>query len=233
MNKKTLSIVAALIWAVTSSLAMPSAASADGIEYPGCSIAANPVAGNVADNQVEGPVPLTVEFTASSQDSTVTYAWILGDGTQAMGENVTHTFNATGTYRVSVDADNHAVGTWNRCWMDVTVTAPENSSNATPGEAEMVPMPTDTPEDMTTPPVTMPAAEQNCSNVDVSQSSGPVIVICDSSNVTIGDTQETSEPTPTAAEAEDERTFWQKLFHPGKVILEGLIEIAEVWGLFK
>ena len=53
---------------------------------------------------VRGYAPLEIEFSASSSvdpdGDVLTYAWDFGDGTEAEGDTVAHTYDQTGTYEV-------------------------------------------------------------------------------------------------------------------------------------
>lgn len=77
----------------------------------------------ITTTKLQGGAPHTVTFTATASDSDgeiLSYAWHFGDGKTATGESVTHTFNAPGTYQVTLNVtDNHYVVTTT----SVTVTA--------------------------------------------------------------------------------------------------------------
>ncbi|MDO9517282.1 MAG: PKD domain-containing protein, partial [Methanosarcinaceae archaeon] len=72
-------------------------------------ITVSPLAVPIADfstNVTEGIVPLTVKFTDLSTN-TASWNWNIGDGTaNYTTQNVTHTYNLTGTYTVNLTATN-------------------------------------------------------------------------------------------------------------------------------
>src|SRR5215475_4775464 len=55
-----------------------------------------------------GPAPLAVSFTADPPEgvSDAVYAWQFGDGTNASGQSVSHTFSQPGVYRVMLKVSN-------------------------------------------------------------------------------------------------------------------------------
>ncbi len=74
----------------------------------------NPIALNVYARQfanftatpTSGKVPLTVNFTDTSDTSQIEWRWDFGDGTNATEQNPVHTYTAAGTYNVSLRAWN-------------------------------------------------------------------------------------------------------------------------------
>ncbi len=82
------------------------------VELPG-----EPPSAVISASVYEGLVPLTVNFNAaqsSDADGKIEeYRWNFGDGTSAMGKNVTHTFTEEGTFlvKLSVIDDDLRVGT--------------------------------------------------------------------------------------------------------------------------
>jgi len=62
-----------------------------------------------------GPAPLRVRFTAlysKSRWDALTYAWDFGDGTNATGASVSHTYNIIGTYTATLVATDYCGYTW-------------------------------------------------------------------------------------------------------------------------
>ena len=88
---------------------------------------------------VSGTVPLTVSFndTSSGTPAPSTWNWSFGDGrwfntTDSAAKNTTHTYTASGTYTVSLTANNTAgAGTLSRAGY-ITVTAPAPTGTPTP-----------------------------------------------------------------------------------------------------
>ncbi|WP_292367536.1 PKD domain-containing protein [Methanoregula sp. UBA64] len=66
---------------------------------------AKPVAAFVA-NITSGTVPLTVAFTDSSTNTPTAWYWSFGDGSTSSAQNVTHTYENTGSYSVTLTATN-------------------------------------------------------------------------------------------------------------------------------
>jgi PKD repeat protein len=60
-----------------------------------------PVA-NFTASPVQGTVPLTVEFAHTSIGKVTGFTWNFGDGSMSTLPNVTHTYNATGSFTVSL-----------------------------------------------------------------------------------------------------------------------------------
>jgi cytochrome c len=92
--------------------------------------------GNPAGNQAptvqaaadpaSGTAPLKVNFSASANDpdgDQVTYVWDFGDGAQAGGAKVTHTYSAPGTYTAKVTVAD-AGGKSGTATLTITVAAP-------------------------------------------------------------------------------------------------------------
>jgi PKD repeat protein len=63
-----------------------------------------PIVAGFTFTPTTGYIPLTVNFSAVQQigpnGQEVNYDWVFGDGETASGRNVTHVFNASGTYQV-------------------------------------------------------------------------------------------------------------------------------------
>jgi PKD repeat protein len=55
---------------------------------------------------VSGQVPLTVQFTDTSTGSPVAWAWTFGDGGTSTEQNPSHSYNAEGSYTVSLTVTN-------------------------------------------------------------------------------------------------------------------------------
>ncbi len=64
-----------------------------------------PVADFVGD-PTSGYVPLTVQFTDTSTGSPTSWSWTFGDGGTSTAQSPSHTYNAVGTYSVSMTATN-------------------------------------------------------------------------------------------------------------------------------
>ena len=60
-----------------------------------------------ADN-VTGLTPLTVQFSDTSTGAPTSWSWDFGDNNSSTAQNPIHTFTATGTYNVSLNASNAA-----------------------------------------------------------------------------------------------------------------------------
>jgi PKD repeat protein len=66
---------------------------------------AKPVAAFAA-NITSGTAPLTVVFTDSSTNTPTAWYWSFGDGSTSSAQNVTHTYESTGSYAVTLTATN-------------------------------------------------------------------------------------------------------------------------------
>ncbi len=66
---------------------------------------AKPVAAFTAD-LLSGTVPLTVSFTDSSANTPTAWYWSFGDGSTSSKQNVTHTYESSGNYTVTLTATN-------------------------------------------------------------------------------------------------------------------------------
>jgi PKD repeat protein len=63
-----------------------------------------PVA-NFSTDVTSGNVPLTVQFTDSSENATE-WNWDFGDGMNSTDQNPTHTYSTAGNYTVNLTASN-------------------------------------------------------------------------------------------------------------------------------
>ncbi len=61
-----------------------------------------PPVANFSSNGTEGNAPYTIRFTDKSQGDITEWIWDFGDGTSAETQDVVHTFDATGSYPVSL-----------------------------------------------------------------------------------------------------------------------------------
>lgn len=66
-----------------------------------------PVA-NFSGSPTSGDAPLTVNFTDLSANNPASWSWTFGDGGTSTAKNPSHTYNAAGTYTVSLTATNCA-----------------------------------------------------------------------------------------------------------------------------
>jgi PKD repeat protein len=81
-----------------------------------------------------GTAPLTVSLTAAGSDpdgDAMSYTWNFGDGGQAGGPKVTHTFTAAGSYTVTVTVRD-AAGGIGTATLTVVVAAPLQAAGAPP-----------------------------------------------------------------------------------------------------
>lgn len=75
-------------------------------------------------NSTSGPVPLTVQFTDSSQNAT-SWSWSFGDGSTSSEQSPSHIYSAEGTYTVILTANN-ANGSTSK---ETTITVQSQSSS--------------------------------------------------------------------------------------------------------
>ena len=115
-------------------------------------ITINDVITPVADfnaNTVTGYAPLSVQFTDNSSNIPTSWFWDFGDGTNSTLQNPAHTYSATGTYNVNLNASNFA-GSNLSSNMTITVTttpSPGSSSSGGSGSSgSLVIRETDTDE---------------------------------------------------------------------------------------
>jgi cytochrome c len=87
---------------------------------------------DVAADPVGGTAPLKVSLTAAGSDpdgDAMSYTWDFGDGGQAGGQRVTHTFTAAGSYTVTVTVRDASGGT-GAATLTIVVGAPLRAAGA-------------------------------------------------------------------------------------------------------
>ena len=90
-----------------------------------------PVADFSADT-VTGYAPLSVQFTDNSSNIPTSWFWDFGDGTNSTLQNPAHTYSATGTYNVNLNASNFA-GSNLSSNMTITVTTEPGTDSSSSG----------------------------------------------------------------------------------------------------
>ena len=60
----------------------------------------------MAQERIEGNVPLTIDFTNSSVGDNLSYNWDFGDGSTSTDSSPQHTYNSIGTFIVSLTVTN-------------------------------------------------------------------------------------------------------------------------------
>ena len=60
----------------------------------------------MAQERIEGNVPLTIDFTNSSVGDNLSYSWDFGDGSTSTDSSPQHTYNSIGTFIVSLTVTN-------------------------------------------------------------------------------------------------------------------------------
>jgi PKD repeat protein len=92
------------------SLTATNAGGSDTLTRTGYIVVSNsPPPAPVADfsaTPTSGSAPLSVQFTDTSTNSPTTWSWSFGDGGSSTSQNPQHTYNAAGTYDVSLTATN-------------------------------------------------------------------------------------------------------------------------------
>ncbi len=88
---------------------------------------AAPVAGFSA-NPSSGQAPLTVNFTDTSTGSPTSWSWNFGDGVFSTSRNPSHTYNAAGTYNITLTASNAAGPSSTTKTVTATAPPPPNCS---------------------------------------------------------------------------------------------------------
>ena len=78
-----------------------------------------------ADPGLEGPAPFTVTLHADLVGLADQVKWTMGDGETEIGETVTHTYQETGDYQVSLKVSNSAGSSSRQATITVTEPAPE------------------------------------------------------------------------------------------------------------
>ena len=67
-----------------------------------------PPVANFSGNPTSGAAPLNVQFTDLSTNAPTSWSWTFGDGGTSTAQNPSHTYNAVGSYTVSLTATNGA-----------------------------------------------------------------------------------------------------------------------------
>lgn len=109
----------------------------------------NPPTVSISANPTSGNVPLTVNFTATAQDSDGTiasYVWDFGDSTISNTQNPTHTYNTAGAYTAKIDVTDNGGATASAS-VGITATPPPN--NAPVAQAQSVSTAEDTAKSIT------------------------------------------------------------------------------------
>jgi len=89
-------------------------------------VSTQPLASNFLSNITSGNIPLTVQFTDTSNGSPASWSWNFGDGSTSTERNPMHTYSAAGTYNVNLVVSN-ADGTSSKT---ATIIALENGSSS-------------------------------------------------------------------------------------------------------
>ncbi|WP_094229187.1 PKD domain-containing protein, partial [Methanolobus psychrotolerans] len=97
-----------------------------------------PVADFSADT-VTGYAPLSVQFTDNSSNIPTAWFWDFGDGTNSTLQNpATHTYSATGTYNVNLNASNLAGSNLSSNMTITVTTTPSSGSSGSGGSGSLV-----------------------------------------------------------------------------------------------
>ncbi len=112
---------------------------------------------------VQGAIPLTVQFTDTSENSPTSWLWSFGDGVSSTLQNPSHTYSESGTYTVKLTAANG--GGSNTVTRSGYITVTEATITTLPTSAAATPTPTLT--EVTESLTPTPAAENTAA-----QSSG-------------------------------------------------------------
>ncbi len=89
---------------------------------------------------VQGTVPLTVQFTDTSENSPTSWLWSFGDGVSSTLQNPSHTYSESGIYTVRLTAANG--GGSNAVTRSEYITATEAAITTLPTSAAATPAPT-------------------------------------------------------------------------------------------
>ena len=98
--------------------------SISGISIIGAGEPAEAPVAKITASTLQGPAPLTVNFTGSGSTGGVSYLWNFGDGSTASSANANHTFAQPGVYQVTLRVQG-ASGAFNSASTTVTVREPE------------------------------------------------------------------------------------------------------------
>ena len=79
---------------------------------------------------VQGPAPLSVDFTDTSSENPTGWQWDFGDGSTSILQDPTHTYTSPGTYTVKLIASNSAGGSMATKSQLITVQVPSTPSTS-------------------------------------------------------------------------------------------------------
>ena len=95
-----------------------------GVTIDGSGGSVNPPVANFSANRTSGSAPLAVQFTDLSSGSPTSWSWVFGDGGTSTVQNPSHTYNAAGSYTVSLTATNAGGPNTQTKTNYITVTSP-------------------------------------------------------------------------------------------------------------
>lgn len=110
-------------------------------------IAVCPLEASFTMNQTTGPVPLTVQFTDTSNNQPTSWLWNFGDGSTSTQQNPLHRYITSGVYTVRLDATDALGSCWNTNQITVSPLAASFTANQTSGLEPLTVQFTDTSTD--------------------------------------------------------------------------------------